>query len=99
MSNEARKHSTVGEIVNLMSVDAQRLQDATSFLWVIWSTPLQIIIALYLLWGILGPSVLGGLAIMILMIPLNGVLTSYQRKLQVRISRNKSLEKTFETSK
>jgi len=29
MSNEARKTTTVGEIVNLMSVDAQRLQDAT----------------------------------------------------------------------
>ena len=29
MSNEARKTSTVGEIVNLMSVDAQRMQDVT----------------------------------------------------------------------
>ena len=83
MSNEARKDSTVGEIVNLMSVDAQRLQDATGYLWMIWSAPLQIIIAVYLLWGILGPSVLGGLAVMVLLIPINGVLSSYQRKLQV----------------
>ena len=84
MSNEARKASTVGEIVNLMSVDAQRLQDVTGYLWMIWSAPLQIIIAVYLLWGILGPSVLAGLAVMILLIPVNGVMATLQRKLQVR---------------
>lgn len=54
MSNESRKTTTVGEIVNLMSVDAQRLQDATGYLWMVWSAPLQIIIAVYMLWGILG---------------------------------------------
>ena len=83
MSNEARKTSTVGEIVNLMSVDAQRLQDATGYLWMVWSSPLQIVIAVYMLWGILGPSVLAGLAVMVLLIPVNGVMASYQRKLQV----------------
>ena len=83
MSNEARKSSTVGEIVNLMSVDAQRLQDVTGYLWMMWSAPLQIVIAVYLLWGILGPSVLAGLAVMILLIPVNGVMATLQRKLQV----------------
>ena len=85
MSNDARKSSTVGEIVNLMSVDAQRLQDVTGYLWMIWSAPLQIVIAVYLLWGILGPSVLAGLAVMILLIPINGVMATLQRKLQVGI--------------
>lgn len=42
MSNESRTASTVGEIVNLMSVDAQRLQDVTGYLWMFWSCPLQI---------------------------------------------------------
>ena len=42
MSNEARKDTTVGEIVNLMSVDAQRLQDVTGYLWMLWSSPLQV---------------------------------------------------------
>ena len=31
MSNSARKTSTVGEIVSLMSVDCQRIQDAFTF--------------------------------------------------------------------
>lgn len=83
MSNEARKDVTVGEIVNIMSVDAQRLQDVAGYLWMIWSSPLQIVIAVYMLWGIVGPSVLAGLAVMILLIPINGVLATIQRKLQI----------------
>ena len=31
MSNSARKTSTVGEIVSLMSVDCQRIQDAFTY--------------------------------------------------------------------
>ncbi len=42
ISNQARKTTTVGEIVNLMAVDAERLQDATPYLWMMWSSPLQV---------------------------------------------------------
>ena len=61
MNNEARKTATVGEIVNLMSVDCQRLQDMSGYLWMMWSAPFQIILATLLLWQQLGPSVLAGL--------------------------------------
>ena len=60
MSNSARKESTVGEIVNLMAVDAQRFMDLTTYINMLWSAPLQIALALYFLWAILGPSVLAG---------------------------------------
>ena len=83
MSNEARKDTTVGEIVNLMSVDAQRLQDVTGYLWMMWSAPFQIALAIYMLWGIVGPSVLAGLAVMVLLIPVNGVIATVQRRLQI----------------
>ena len=84
MTNEARKGSTVGEIVNLMSVDCQRLQDITGYLWMIWSAPLQICVALWLLWGQLGSSVLAGIAIMVLLIPLNGFLSVKSRQFQMQ---------------
>nr|KAG5700435.1 hypothetical protein BaRGS_010348 [Batillaria attramentaria] len=84
MSNEARKGSTVGEIVNLMSVDCQRLQDMTGYLWMVWSAPLQIGLALWLLWGQLGASVLAGVAIMVLLIPLNGFLAVKSRQYQMQ---------------
>ena len=37
LSNSAKKQSTVGEVVNLMSVDAQRFMDLMSYLNIVWS--------------------------------------------------------------
>ncbi|XP_058792378.1 multidrug resistance-associated protein 1 isoform X9 [Phymastichus coffea] len=90
MSNSARKESTVGEIVNLMSVDAQRFMDVTAYINMIWSAPLQILLALYFLWRILeGPAVLAGLAVMIILIPVNALLAGKVRNLQIKQMKNK----------
>lgn len=83
VSNDARKESTVGETVNLMSADAQRFNDVTNFIHLLWSCPLQIILSIVFLWFELGPSVLAGLAVMILMVPINGLLANKARKLQI----------------
>uniref|UniRef100_A0A8C9TAC0 ATP-binding cassette, sub-family C (CFTR/MRP), member 3 n=1 Tax=Scleropages formosus TaxID=113540 RepID=A0A8C9TAC0_SCLFO len=83
ITNAAKRSSTVGEIVNLMSVDAQRFQDLTTFLNMLWSAPLQIILALYFLWQNLGPSVLAGVAVMVLLIPLNAAIVMKTRAFQV----------------
>ncbi|KAF5286638.1 hypothetical protein FQA39_LY16212 [Lamprigera yunnana] len=89
LSNSARKESTVGEIVNLMSVDAQKFIELTPYLNMIWSAPLQIILALYFLWQVLGPSVLAGLAVMIILIPINGFIANRGKILQIRQMKNK----------
>ena len=83
MSNSARKSSTVGEIVNLMSVDAQRFMDLMTYLHTIWSGPFQIIVSVIMLWQILGPSVLAGIAVMVVLIPINAVIALKIRRLQV----------------
>ncbi|XP_073399008.1 multidrug resistance-associated protein 1 [Dendrobates tinctorius] len=83
ISNAARRTSTIGEIVNLMSVDAQRFMDLATYINMIWSAPLQVIFALYLLWQILGPSVLAGVAVMILLVPVNAVIAMKSKKYQV----------------
>eukprot|EP00061_Rhincodon_typus_P013891 g40549.t1 len=82
ITNSAKRSSTVGEIVNLMSVDAQRFMDLTGFLNMLWSAPLQICLALYFLWQYLGPSVLAGVAVMILLIPFNAVIAMKSRSFQ-----------------
>lgn len=41
LSNKARKESTVGEIVNLMAVDAQRFMDLTTYINMIWSVSMK----------------------------------------------------------
>uniref|UniRef100_UPI0037E7E5A5 ATP-binding cassette sub-family C member 3 n=1 Tax=Semicossyphus pulcher TaxID=241346 RepID=UPI0037E7E5A5 len=83
ITNAAKRSSTVGEVVNLMSVDAQRFMDLTTFLNMLWSAPLQIMLALYFLWQNLGPSVLAGVAVMIMLIPLNAVIAMKTRAYQV----------------
>lgn len=89
ISSSARKESTVGEIVNLMSVDAQRFMDLTSYINMLWSAPLQIALALYFLWDLLGPSVLAGLAVMIVLIPVNGFIANKTKQFQISQMKNK----------
>lgn len=115
ITNAARRTSTVGEIVNLMSVDAQRFMDLITYINMIWSAPLQVILALYFLWQVcaytkvswlvcsfhytsiipvfiyfllfcyknLGPSVLAGIAVMVLMVPVNAVIAMKTKTYQV----------------
>ena len=74
---------SVGETTNLMSLDAQRFMDLMPFLNMAWTSPLGIMLCMYFLWGILGPSSLAGLAVMVLMIPLNAIVASKMRKYQI----------------
>ncbi len=54
ISNRARRDFTVGEIVNLMAVDAQRFTELMAYINMLWSAPLQIMLALFFLWQYLG---------------------------------------------
>ncbi|OXB59403.1 hypothetical protein ASZ78_009703 [Callipepla squamata] len=89
ITNSAKRSSTVGEIVNLMSVDAQRFMDLVAFLNMLWSAPLQTCLALYFLWQALGPSVLAGVAVMVLLIPFNSAVAIKTRAFQVEQMRYK----------
>jgi ATP-binding cassette subfamily C (CFTR/MRP) protein 1 len=72
LSSATRQQSNTGTIVNLMSTDSTRLQDVTTYLAVLWSAPMQIVLSLYFLWEQIGPATLAGLAVMIVSIPING---------------------------
>ncbi|KAF2879992.1 hypothetical protein ILUMI_26180, partial [Ignelater luminosus] len=74
LSNSAKKEGTMGEMINLMAVDAQTFNELMPYINIIWSSPLEIALALYFLWQILGPSALTGLAVMIILIPVNGAI-------------------------
>ena len=83
LSNKARQTKTVGEIVNLMSVDTQRLMDLMKILHMIWSAPLQIILSLVFLYLTIGLSIFAGFAVIVLMIPLTSCLASWTKQLLV----------------
>lgn len=82
LSNETRTESNTGDIVNLMSVDVQRLQDLVQNLQIIWLGPFQIVLCLVSLHNLLGYSMWAGVVIMIIMIPLNGFIARVQKRLQ-----------------
>jgi len=75
--------------VNLMTVDAQTLSELIPFVSEIWSSPFQIGVSMYFLWGMLGPSALAGLVVMILLIPANSVIASKARTLQISLMKKK----------
>ena len=60
LSTSARKMATVGEMTNLVAVNAQTLGELTAYLNILWSAPLQIFVSMFLLWKYLGvASVIG----------------------------------------
>lgn len=73
----------MGETVNLMSADAQRFMDLANFIHQLWSCPLQIILSIIFLWGELGPSVLAGIATLVLLLPINAILVAKAKTIQV----------------
>ncbi|KAG0330715.1 hypothetical protein BG004_002017, partial [Podila humilis] len=89
LSNSARQEFTVGEIVNHMSIDAQRVQDLVTYLHLLWNGFFQIAIILYLLYGTMGWSSFAGVAIMVLAIPVNSRLAVYSVNYQEQQMKNK----------
>ncbi|KAK7481440.1 hypothetical protein BaRGS_00027291 [Batillaria attramentaria] len=80
MDVTSRQESTVGEIVNLMSVDAEHLEHTTTWLYMIWSGPIQILTALCLLYITLGPPMLAGLAVVVMLVPVNSLILRGMRR-------------------
>ena len=81
--------NSVGETVNLMAIDSQRMMDVTSQINTVWTSPMAIILSFYFLWGYLGPSSLAGLIIMVLLIPVNSVISNRMKKYQKENMKNK----------
>ena len=84
LSNASRNLSTAGELVNLMSVDCQKILEIASNFSMIWSTPIQIIVGLVFLFRTLGVSVFAGLAMTILLMPMNIISGKLAQKYQVK---------------
>lgn len=71
-----------GEITNLMSVDSQRLQETTTYLHSIWFSLVQIILAMFFLWREMGISILAGVLVILISIPLTTKTSSMMGRLQ-----------------
>ena len=89
LSNEGRASKSTGDIVNYMAVDTQRLQELTQFGQMLWSAPLQIVLCMLSLYQLVGLSMLAGVAAMLLMVPINGLIARIMKNLQKKQMKNK----------
>ncbi|GMR50273.1 hypothetical protein PMAYCL1PPCAC_20468 [Pristionchus mayeri] len=71
LSSSARNSKTVGAIVNLMAIDIEKICQVMPITQHYWSSPLQLTIAMGLLWWTIGPSAIAGIVVMLLMVPVN----------------------------
>ncbi|SAM07275.1 hypothetical protein [Absidia glauca] len=65
--------STTGNIINLMSTDAKIFSDFTSFSHMVWDSAIEILIGVWILFGLLGYSSLVGVLVMAASIPVTHV--------------------------
>ena len=95
LSSGARAIRTLGEITNLISIDAQRLQELPTYLHALWYSPLQIGLALYFLWNQLGPAALGGVAVILITIPVTRFVAQYMGRQQRSLMQAKDQRVNF----
>ncbi|KAF2112460.1 ABC multidrug transporter-like protein [Lophiotrema nucula] len=74
-----------GRIINLMSTDTYRIDTASGFFHMIWTSPVAIIVTIILLLVNLGYSALPGLGLLIIVMPLLGraVRTLFRRRVAI----------------
>ncbi|KAJ5304146.1 uncharacterized protein N7443_003806 [Penicillium atrosanguineum] len=80
---DANVQANVGTIINLMAIDSFKVSEVGAYLHFLWaSVPVQIIMAITLLYKIMGFSSFAGIALMVLMLPINLFIARQFNKVQ-----------------
>ncbi|KAL4802401.1 hypothetical protein BDV18DRAFT_147428 [Aspergillus unguis] len=83
---EIESSANIGTIINLMAIDSFKVSEVGAYLHFLWaSVPVQIVIAVTLLYRLLGFSSFAGIIIMVLMLPINLIIAKKFSKLQNQI--------------
>ena len=89
MDGVARKDFHSGKVMNIISTDVSRLDTISGYLHYLWSAPLLIIIIVGLLINALGVAALGGVAVLICLIPIQSKIVS-----SIQVLRGKNVKIT-----
>ncbi|KAF1855079.1 hypothetical protein Lal_00012825 [Lupinus albus] len=66
------EQTNLGTIINLMSIDSFKISEVTAYLhFLCASAPTQLVIAVVLLWQVMGLSAIPGIIVMVLLLPVN----------------------------
>ncbi|KAG0613483.1 hypothetical protein M758_6G106300 [Ceratodon purpureus] len=85
LSSTARQSHTSGEIINYMSVDVQRVGDFGWYLHQFWILPVQVALALGILYRVVGMAWLAALVAAVVTLLLNTPLERLQEKYQTAV--------------
>ncbi|TIB16346.1 hypothetical protein E3P89_00354 [Wallemia ichthyophaga] len=83
LNNNEKAQRPTGDVVNLMSVDTNRLTDLCTYGHILWSGPFQILLAFISLYNLLGWQSFVGVGVMIVSIPITTVIARYVKKLSL----------------
>ncbi|KAF6145054.1 hypothetical protein GIB67_013405 [Kingdonia uniflora] len=89
LSSQSRQDRTSGEIINYMTVDAERIGDFTWNMHDLWMVPLQIILALLILYKNLGLASIAGFVTTVIFMLANIPLGNLQEKFQEKLMDSK----------
>ncbi|KAL5577347.1 hypothetical protein UlMin_019046 [Ulmus minor] len=81
LTHESRKNFPTGKITNMITTDADALQEICKVLHGIWSAPFCIIISMVLLYQQLGVASLLGSLVLVLMLPIQMIVLTKMQKL------------------
>ncbi|KAL1981719.1 hypothetical protein VTN96DRAFT_2276 [Rasamsonia emersonii] len=78
-----QNQAKVGTIINLMAIDSFKVSESCAYLHFLWaSVPVQVIMAVTLLYRVLGFSSFAGIALMVLLLPVNVMIARKFRDIQ-----------------
>ncbi|KAG5546677.1 hypothetical protein RHGRI_018748 [Rhododendron griersonianum] len=89
ISCQSKQGQTSGEIINLMSVDAQRVSDFSWYMHDVWMAIVQVGLALLILYKNLGLASIAALVTTVVMMVANVPLGRLQEKFQEKIMKSK----------
>ena len=83
LSASSRKKISAGEVINLMSIDTQKIEDGIYFSAAFPDTLVSIVITLSFMWKAIGPSSISAWIVLIVVLIINSCLTAKIQTLQV----------------
>lgn len=85
LSNNARRTATVGQMINIVSVNAQSFNEFPHYLNMTWSCFANIVACIIILGKILSPaSAIAGFVTMVFFLPLNSFTTNKSKMKQIK---------------
>ncbi|CAH8680240.1 unnamed protein product [Schistosoma haematobium] len=84
LSSEARNQYTTGELINLLSVDVNRIKELFMFSFLVWDALIEFGLSFILLWRQLGSAAIAGVGFLLLVLPLNCLLIWATQKFEIR---------------